>query len=409
MNAAQKKISLMLFTIFSINVQAQDTLLNVNNYADCNKMLLIETSKNIGPTTAPVGYGDLLEFDKNSKESLHFMERENHSVWYKFTTKTNGNLLFEIEPLDSLNDYDFALYKYTGEGFCEAVKNKTILPVRTNFSRNKPEIDSKTGLSVFALDEFVTAGINPAYSKALAVKPKEEYVLLVNNVYENGAGHILHFDYSVNLSFSGVVNDDENKAALAANITLTNTKTGDIIAETTSDSITGAYKLAFDIPKSQMNDLLHLEIFKDGYFFSDTVITAYNLAKDMRDVKLKTQIKKLKKGDRFVVVNILFHGDSPKPLERSLPTIQALYKTMKRNKSLKISIEGHTNGCSHGSDYSMNLSNARAGTVYDFLVEQNISDARLAKIGYGCTRELYNTLGHLAYLNRRVEIEVLDY
>lgn len=399
----------MLLTTLSISTKAQDTLLNINNHADCKEMFQIETHKNVGPTTPPLGHGETLEFELNPKENLHFMERENHSVWYKFTTKTNGNLLFEIEPLDSLNDYDFALYKYTGEGFCEAVKNKTILPIRTNFSRNKPEIDSKTGLNSKAQEEFVPAGINPAYSKALAVKPKEEYVLLVNNVYDNGAGHILHFDYSMNLSVNGVVADVENKNSLGANVTLTNTQTGLVIAETTSDSVTGEYKLNFDIAKTQMNDLLHLEIFKDGYFFSDTVLTAYNIAKDMRNVKLETKIKKLKKGDRFVVANILFHGDSPKPLERSLPTIQALYKTMKRNKSLQIKIEGHTNGCSNGEDYSINLSNARAATVYDFLVEQNITDARLAKIGYGCQRTLHSTSSNLAYLNRRVEIEILEY
>lgn len=405
----------MLLTTLGIKSKAQDSLLNINNHADCHKMFEIEIRKNVGPTTAPLGHGELLEFEDNyskssvSKESLHFMERENHSVWYKFSTKTNGNLLFEIEPLDSLNDYDFALYKYTGEGFCDAVKNKTILPIRTNFSRNKPEIDSKTGLNVESQEEFVVAGINPAYSKALAVKPKEEYVLLVNNVYDNGAGHILHFDYSVNLNFNGVVADVESKNSLGANVTLTNTQTGVVIAETTSDSVTGEYKLTFDMPKSQMNDLLHLEVFKDGYFFSDTVLTAYNIAKDMRNVKLETKIKKLKKGDRFVVANILFHGDSPKPLERSLPTIQALYKTMKRNNTLKINIEGHTNGCGNGVDYSMNLSNARAATVCDFLVENKISATRLSKIGYGCQRTLHSTSGNLSHLNRRVEIEILEY
>ncbi|MDC0230756.1 OmpA family protein [Aureispira] len=396
----------LLFLYFSS--VAQDSLLNISDHSDCDKMMSIQIRKTIGPTTSPQGYGQISEFENNDKRNLHFTEKENNSVWYKFSSKSNGNLSFEIEPLDSLNDYDFVLYRYTGEDFCESVKNKSISPVRTNFSRNKMEINGKTGLSVNAEKEFVSAGINPAYSKSIKVKNNEEFVLYINNVYDNGEGHILHFDYFVNLSLNGSVVDVEGEHALEANITITNTKTGNVVAETTSDSVSGDYKLVFDIPKSQLNDPLHLEVSKEGYFFKDTIITAFDIATKMRKVKINTRIKKLKKGDRFVVSNILFHGNIAKPLNRSLPSIKALYKTLKRNKSLKISIEGHTNGCSHGTEFSKQLSNARAKTVYDFLVERKVKETRLSSKGFGCLHLIHPVNGTFAYLNRRVEIEIVD-
>ncbi len=408
MTAYKKIIAAIGMMAFGMTTFAQDNVLEVNNHADCESMLTIETKRTLGPTTSPVGYGTEQEFKHNSRNDRHFMEQENNSVWYKFAAKTNGSLSFELEPLDSLNDYDFALYEYSGENFCADVKNKKILPIRTNFSRNKAEIKGKTGLSASATDEFVTAGINPAYSKAVAVQPKAEYVLLVNNVYDNGAGHILHFDYSVNLKLNGSVVDIESTSSLEANITLTNTKTGLVVAETTSDSVTGAYKLVFDLPKSQLNDPLHLEIYKDDYFFHDTIITAFNIATKMRDIKLTTKIKKMKKGDRFVVNNILFYGGSPKPMPGSMATIKALYKTMKRNKKLRIIIEGHTNGCPHGIKQSENLSNARAATVFEFLTKNKIDEDRLASVGYGCQQMLYSETGSRAFLNRRVEIEIVD-
>ena len=143
-----KKIIFIIYgLLFLINASAQDTL-DIVNHADCNTRLSIETRKTIGPTNAPKGYGDILEFKGNKRSDIHFMEKESHTVWYQFETKTKGKFTFELEPLDSLNDYDFALYKYTDEGFCEAVQNKTILPIRTNFSRNKPAIASKTGLAI---------------------------------------------------------------------------------------------------------------------------------------------------------------------------------------------------------------------------------------------------------------------
>lgn len=401
-------ILILIFTVLGVNRgQTVDTLV-INNHADCPDRLKIETRKTIGPTTSPNGYGKDLEFSRNARESVHFMEKEGNTVWYEFKTKTNGKLTFEIEPLDSLNDYDFALYRYTDKNFCPSVKNKTILPVRTNFSRNNPQIGSKTGLKTTAKKDFISAGVNPAYSNAIDVQAKETYVLLVNNVYPNGKGHLLHFNYLVNLSLNGQVVDVDEEGGLNATVTLTNTKTGAVIAETISDSMTGAYKLIFDLPKSQLNDPLHLEIMKDNYFFHDTIITAFKIATKMQDIKLKTAIKKLKKGDRFVVSNILFHGDSPEPLTRSMPSIKALFKTMKRNKKLKISIEGHTNGCSKGDDFSLNLSNARAATVYNYLVEHQISKDRLSAIGYGCEHMLHPISGRLAHLNRRVEIEIVE-
>lgn len=402
-------ITIIGYTVIANHLWAQDQpLLDISNHSDCISRMTIETRRTVGPTTAPVDHGSILEFDNNSKDDVHFMETENHSVWYEFSAKTKGQLTVEIEPLDSLNDYDFALYKYTDENFCADVIAKKILPIRTNFSRNKPELSSKTGLQTDASNEFIGSGINPAYSQAVEAKPKEKYVLLVNNVYANGDGHILHFNYAVNLSLKGEVFDVDGETALDASVTLTNTKTGNVVAETTSDSITGAYELVFSLPKSQLNDPLHLEISKDDYFFHDTIITAYKIATDMRHIKLTTKIKKLKKGDRFVVGNILFHGNSPEPLDRSMPTLKALYKTLKRNKKLRISIEGHTNGCGNGQAFSMELSDARAKTVYNFLVDRSIDKQRLSAVGYGCQFMLHDMAGSMAQFNRRVEIEVVD-
>jgi len=393
----------------SLSAQGTQDTLNVNDHGDCATRLTIETRKTIGPTTSPKGHGEVLEFSENGRGNLHFMERENNTVWYEFTTKTKGKLILEIEPLDSLNDYDFVLYKYTDDNFCADVQRKKILPIRTNFSRNKPEISSKTGLKNTSEQALIPAGVNAAYSQFVEVNSKEKYVLLVNNVYDNGEGHLLHFDYGVSISFAGQVINVAGVGNMEANITLTNTKTGDVVAEAISDSITGTYRLVFDLPKTQLNDPLHLEVLKEDYFFYDTVITAFKIVTEMRDIKLKTPIRKLKKGARFVVSNILFYGNSPKPMPASLLSLKSLYKTMQRNKKLKISIEGHTNGCSKGEEFSKNLSNGRAATVQNFLIENGIDPSRLSSKGYGCANMVHPQASRFAHLNRRVEIEIVEF
>lgn len=129
----------------------------------------------------------------------------------------------------------------------------------------------------------------------------------------------------------------------------------------------------------------------------------------MGKVKVNRKIKKLKKGDKFVVSNVLFYGDSPKPLPHSLPTIKSLYKMMKRNKKLVISIEGHTNGCSSGRPFSKKLSESRALTVVNYLVGKNIEVSRTKHKGWGCSKMLYPENSTQHQLNRRVEIKIIDF
>jgi outer membrane protein OmpA-like peptidoglycan-associated protein len=429
----------MIFCLIFSAVQlswAQNKTIDVSGHADCQSMKDIQLRPVLGPFSAPEGHGAILEFSKNDKQDTLYMEEENHTVWYKFESKATGQLSFELIPIDSLNDYDFAVYKYTDENFCEGVINKEIQPIRTNFSRNKPEIASKTGLKESASKRFVGSGPNAAYSKALEVKKGEVYVLFINNVYANGEGHYLHFAYNgtapqkeivvqnpkvkdptireepfpeiKKLKFSGKVIDDESQKAIVATISITDVETGNLIAETTSDSITGVYTLEIDRPAS-MNTDLQLEVYKDDYFFQDTVIKAYSVIRNMGSVRLDRKIKKLRKGDKFVVNNILFYGNSPKPLRRSMPTLKSLYKMMKRNKHLVIKIEGHTNGCSSGRKFSDELSDARAMTVVNFLKDYDIDAARMEYKGWGCRKMIYPENGPKSMYNRRVEISIIQF
>lgn len=506
-----------IFMTIGLNLLAQDELLDVTGHADCKDMLSIDIRPIVGPTNAPLGYGELLEFSANPKESVYFIEKEHHTVWYTFETKTTADFKFELEPLDPKNDYDFALYEYTDEGFCEGVKNKEILPIRSNFARNNPEIDSRTGLRYSAQEELVSAGINPAYSKPLPTKAGKKYVLLVDNVYENGKGHILHFDYVKPLHFDGLVRDiktkepliatltlintiskdtlvqttsdslgafigdfelalaqskaalllqvnhddypvyrqrldavkilslrkktlicelgtepvvvatnqenkykprtfelegkvvdEETNTPIQATVTLTNTKTGEIVAETESDAETGEYKVDVNVDGAKVMDPLHLEVYKDGYFFQDTVFKAYTIPQETKKLRINRRIPKLKKNAKFIASNILFHGNSPKPLDASVASIKLLLKTMKRNKKLKIKIEGYTNGCSNGVAFSQSLSESRTATVKGFLIKNGIDIKRVENEGFGCKNMIYPERGARQHLNRRVEIRILD-
>jgi outer membrane protein OmpA-like peptidoglycan-associated protein len=89
--------------------------------------------------------------------------------------------------------------------------------------------------------------------------------------------------------------------------------------------------------------------------------------------------------------------------------VEALYKLMKKNKSMVIRIEGHVNGTGQ-KVFEQFLSEKRAKTVYDYLTKKGIEKERMSTIGYGADKMLYRTpqFEGQASANRRVEINVIS-
>jgi outer membrane protein OmpA-like peptidoglycan-associated protein len=118
--------------------------------------------------------------------------------------------------------------------------------------------------------------------------------------------------------------------------------------------------------------------------------------------------------------NLNFWGGSPDLLPRSAPSLISLYQLMKKNKKMKIQIEGHVNGGTYGINLPMFqkesaeslqlLSDQRTETVFNFLREKGIDASRMSKVGYSDKFMLFpkpkNEYEHEA--NRRVEIKVVS-
>lgn len=89
--------------------------------ADCPQAIKINvtTGSYYGPTFPSNGFGQKQEFTTNN--SLTF-EGEHNSAWYLLSVTRDGELVFEIVPQDTTNDYDFLLYNYTDSTFCDALQ-----------------------------------------------------------------------------------------------------------------------------------------------------------------------------------------------------------------------------------------------------------------------------------------------
>jgi outer membrane protein OmpA-like peptidoglycan-associated protein len=226
----------------------------------------------------------------------------------------------------------------------------------------------------------------------------------------------------VEITINGIVLN-EKKQPLIAEISL-NDKNGNEINTVLSDK-DGKYTFKAIVKKKEDYSLVFLN---DSSFVSSKIINASNARKPYKN--LKTILPILKDGNKYTLENLNFEGDTSQLIAASLSSLEALYKLMKKNKSLIIQIEGHVNYPSHfpnskrpatsnhyfppgmnRGEFNQWLSNERAKMIYTYLINKGIKDKRMSTIGYGATRMLFPdayTESEMAQ-NRRVEINVISY
>jgi len=224
---------------------------------------------------------------------------------------------------------------------------------------------------------------------------------------------------------NGIVVDETNKP-LIAEITLSD-KTGNEIATTTSDA-NGKYQVKTVLNKKEDYSLTY---YNDGSFIASRKINLSQPKFPFRN--LKTILPQLKGGTKYILENLNFFGDTSQLIAASLPSLQALYKLMKKNKTLVIRIEGHVNypnsrpNPKKRSDYLSTrywppefktraevnqwLSEERAKMVMNYLIEKGIDPKRVSSIGFSNSQMLFpNAVSESqGAQNRRVEINVISY
>ena len=116
----------------------------------------------------------------------------------------------------------------------------------------------------------------------------------------------------------------------------------------------------------------------------------------------------LKKGDKFLLENILFKTGYTYLMPESKPVLNQLAQTLKQRTDFKFSIQGHV-CCTENSRDAVdrrtkqrNLSTARARYIYDYLIRKGIDKNRMNYVGM---RRKF-PLGGDPKFDRRVEIVI---
>ena len=104
--------------------------------------------------------------------------------------------------------------------------------------------------------------------------------------------------------------------------------------------------------------------------------------------------------------DILFDLDSSALRPESRSTLRDLANNFQRYPDELIDVEGHTD--STGTpEYNQALSERRANSVRDYLVEDSVPSRKITAVGFGETRpKATNSTPEGRQLNRRVEIHI---
>ena len=90
----------------------------------------------------------------------------------------------------------------------------------------------------------------------------------------------------------------------------------------------------------------------------------------------------------------------------SQATLRSLAGNFRQYPDEEISVEGHTDNVG-SPEYNQTLSERRAGSVRDYLIDQGVPTSRIAARGFGESRPKdTNSTPEGRQLNRRVEIHI---
>ncbi len=130
---------------------------------------------------------------------------------------------------------------------------------------------------------------------------------------------------------------------------------------------------------------------------------------EFRDELSGSGIEVVREGDNLRLImpaNITFATGQSYITSGFYETLDAIARVLNKYEKTLLSIEGHTD--SQGSaEFNQNLSEQRAGSVKQYLTNQDIIASRLKTTGYGESRAIAdNTTANGRALNRRVEIQI---
>lgn len=199
----------------------------------------------------------------------------------------------------------------------------------------------------------------------------------------------------------GIVRDKETKVPLSAVVELINIGNNTVESLVESDSVSGEYLIVLTQGAEYA-----LYVNKPGYLFKSLNFN-YSEVRQFEPIVIDIDLEKAKEGSIAVLNNIFFDVDRYEIKPKSFPELQKLIRFLTASPRLRVEISGHTDN-SGSPDHNRQLSEKRAQSVYDYLVQKGIDKNRLIPKGFGADKPVAsNSTPEGRQTNRRIEFKVI--
>lgn len=258
----------------------------------------------------------------------------------------------------------------------------------TPLQGKKPKTTKKTTNKKGMLVAKISAG---QYHMQLS---HPDYIATIHDYQHPEWGDTISLTMQPRPDFKFYVRDAKSDSLVAANITFSNSN-GATVATVKTDSITGFAKL-----RLPLNTQIKIRIEADNYLtFTDNVSDI--------GAEVMYKIEPIIKKRAIILHNLFFATNKTTILPESESAMQNLYELMVENPELRIRITGHTDNVGTNID-NQKLSEGRAKSVKDNLVQRGISAERIETDGKGETQPITtNDTEEGRAKNRRVEFVIL--
>jgi len=122
-----------------------------------------------------------------------------------------------------------------------------------------------------------------------------------------------------------------------------------------------------------------------GYLSADASFSTLGMQQPSGEdalFEIEIELDKIFAGREIVLDDIYYDFDKADIRSDAKPTLRQLARNLQLNPGLRIQLGSHTD-CRGGDTYNRSLSQRRAESAVQFLIEQGVAAERLQAVGYG--------------------------
>ena len=202
----------------------------------------------------------------------------------------------------------------------------------------------------------------------------------------------------------GRVLNKKTRKPIGTTITIHDLATGKEVGIAHSSPMDGSYEIVLPPGKTYA---FYAE--EEGFYSIRELKSVKKSQKLYEEIERDLFLSPIEVGEPMQMHNVLFERSLAKLKSGSFSELDKLVQMLNENATMRIEIGGHTDN-QGSADLNVKLSEQRAGTVREYLIEKGIDEARIEEKGYGGSKPAYpNTQEYWRQKNRRVEFTILEF